>query len=409
MDHSRLSFLFELYINQRCSEAEENELMQLLEDPANKSSILPIINKFITEKEETARIDNKSAIDMLQAIFASNKNQTQPATPLGVHRVHFLRTAWFRYAAAIIAILGISAYLWLNNRNQPALTANNGNKPVSTDITHGNNKATLTLADGNTILLDGAATGSPIQKDNNILRLDANQLAYNRERINANGVEEFNTVTTPRGAQYQIVLPDGSKVWLNAASSLRFPTAFVGKERKVEVTGEAYLEIAKNSKQPFFVTLRQAQGNGTEIQVLGTAFNVNAYAEESIVKTTLINGSIKVNTASASEILKPGQQAQIRLDREDKNNRHITIRQTNIEQVLAWKNGVFNFNDASLEDVMNQLARWYDLKIVYTAGVTNIQFWGELDRSQPLSEVLLGLKDSDVHFKLEGRNLIVLP
>jgi ferric-dicitrate binding protein FerR (iron transport regulator) len=205
-----------------------------------------------------------------------------------------------------------------------------------------------------------------------------------------NGEETFNTVTTSKGSQYQIILSDGTRVWLNALSSIRFPTAFTKGTREVQVSGEAYLEVTKNSKQPFFVKTA-----GPEVQVLGTSFNISAYEAES-AKTSLLEGSIKVD----KQLLLPGQAY--------KNGQVIN---TNIEQDIAWKNGIFNLNELLLKEAMNQLARWYNIEIVYDGVLPPFNFYGEMGRDLSLNEmikILNNLGMGNVQFKLTGERKLVI-
>jgi ferric-dicitrate binding protein FerR (iron transport regulator) len=278
------------------------------------------------------------------------------------------------------------------------------------DIAPGSEKAVLTLADGSTIILDNAANGNVAQQGGTkIIKLDNGQLAYdagrNTHRRVLSGELLYNTISTPRGGQYQITLPDGTKVWLNAASSIKFPTAFSGSTREVEMTGEAYMEIAKNSKQPFRV-----KANGTEIQVLGTSFNINAYSDEEAVKTTLIEGRVRVSSLKSNVILKPGQQARIALAvSSDQQAKGITVvNDADIQQALAWKNSLFKFNDASIEVIMRQLARWYNLDVVYEGNVTKT-FLATIPRNVPISQVLEALEITGaVKFKVEANKVTVI-
>jgi len=213
----------------------------------------------------------------------------------------------------------------------------------------------------------------------------------------ANTEVAFNTMSTPRGRQFQLVLADGSMVWLNAASSIRFPTAFTGKDRKVEVTGEVYFEVAKNPSKPFKV-----MANGTEIEVLGTHFNIDAYDE--VTKTTLLEGSVKINTQNKTSFLKPGQQAQIVAGGEIKTSNSVDV-----EQVMAWKNGRFVFEDADLQTIMSQVSRWYDVDVVYQDKMPKRSFTADISRNTNLSVFLKVLDVSGIHFKIEGKKLLVQP
>lgn len=317
-----------------------------------------------------------------------------------VHRVHLLRKGWFRYAAAAFLVIGSAATIYLLNRPEEKPVVNvAGNS--QTDIPAGTDKATLTLGDGSKILLDDAQNGDLAQQgDATIKKLSDGQLVYDAAG-NGKAKMAFNTLAVPRGGQYALTLSDGTRVWLNASSSIKYPSVFAGAQRLVEITGEAYLEIAKNTRQPFVVKTDE-----TEIQVLGTSFNVNAYDDEHAEKTTLVDGSARVvkSATAQAKLLIPGQQAEIS-DAVD----GVKVQAVDTEQTLAWKNGYFSFNNADIKTVMRQLSRWYDINIVYENGVPQQRFFGEMNRSLTLSQVLKGLEVTKVNFRLEGRNLIVMP
>lgn len=208
----------------------------------------------------------------------------------------------------------------------------------------------------------------------------------------------YNTVSTPKAGEYEITLPDGTKIWLNSVSSITFPTAFTGNERRVSITGEVYFEVAKNKNKPFIVETR-----GQNVTVLGTHFNINAYDDENTIKTTLLEGSIKLSAHSNSKILTPGQQAEVT------NNRITIINNSDTEAAVAWKNGYFVFDNTDLPTLMRQLSRWYDVNTVYNGNAGNHEFVGQIKRSVKLSSVLKILEASGVHFKIEGENLYIQP
>jgi transmembrane sensor len=277
------------------------------------------------------------------------------------------------------------------------------NKPENKkqDVSPGGNKAILTLSDGSTIVLDGAANGTLTQQGNSkIIKMTNGQLVYNSSSVKPAEVL-YNTITTPKGGQYQLILADGSKVWLNAASSLRYPVTFTGKERKVELTGEAYFEVAKNAAMPFKINVE----GRSEVEVLGTHFNINSYVDEGTINTTLLEGSVKVTGFSNhnSKLIVPGEQAQLHQNGLISLNRNL-----NIEEVMAWKNGNFFFNKSDLQTVLRQLSRWYDVEIVYEGNVPKREFEGEMERGLNLSQVLKILEKNDVHFKIEKNKLIVM-
>jgi transmembrane sensor len=375
---------------------------------------------------------------VINRVLDVDKGSRVVAVPT-VHRVHFLRRGWIRYAAAIIVILGIGGYLYINNQEEkPSVTTTTNPVPVQNDVAPGGNRATLTLADGGKIILDTAKSGQLAREQNAIITKTVDgKIVYNADEKPGDRIL-YNTMATPRGGQYQLTLPDGSQVWLNAESSITYPTTFAAaeRERRVTITGEAYFEVAKNKAKPFIVTIspagggvrrpepqlspagggvREANGGGLEIEVLGTHFNVNAYKEEATINTTLLEGSVRVslsalrsplsNSVHTSLTLKPGQQGQYNPRKE---NLSLAVH-PDVEQVVAWKNGVFNFNGASVEAAMRQMARWYDIEIVYDNEIPQGKFGGEMGRNLTLQQVLKGLEGVSAHFRLEGKKLHVLP
>lgn len=264
----------------------------------------------------------------------------------------------------------------------------------------GRNNAVLTLADGRTITLDSAANGGLAQQGNTrVIKLNG-QIAYkNSGSGQSEDVPLFNTISTAKGNQYQLILPDGSKVWLNAASSMRFPTSFKGKERRVEITGEAYFEIAKNPAMPFKIQV----GNG-EIDVLGTHFNINAYADELTVKTTVLEGSVAVKKETAQQVLEPGQQAAF------SSQGGITLsRNVDVAHETAWKEGFFWFDNTDIYTLMRQVSRWYDVEVTFKGKIEDDGFTGKIPRNVPLSKLLNVLEQYELHFTIEGKKLIVQP
>ncbi|MGN6510071.1 MAG: FecR family protein [Chitinophaga sp.] len=295
-------------------------------------------------------------------------------------------------AAAIVVIAAAGAYLLLPERHvQPTVAQ------TVTDVAPGGSKAVLILADGSQVTLDSAGN-QVIQQGSTAIRQQAGQLRYDAADDASAG--SYNTLKTPRGGQFRITLPDGTGVWLNAESSIRFPTAFRGKERLVEVSGEAYFEVAKNAAMPFRVNV----ADRAAVEVLGTDFNINAYEDEEGIQATLLKGAVKVRKDAHSAVLKPGQQARV-------TTGISVVDGVDIEKVMAWKNGVFNFKDAKLKEVMKQLSRWYDIEVEYRGDVPNTEFWGKMGRNLTLLQVLNGLEASGIHFKLEdnGKKLVVLP
>lgn len=313
------------------------------------------------------------------------------------------RLSWrtWSVAAAILILLAAVVYRnFLSNSGtrpeQPQLVQKKKSIP---DIAPGGNKASLTLDDGSVIFLDERANGEiGTQGGSAVVKADG-KVNYLPGKLPA-GKPAFNTISTPRGGQYQVSLPDGTQVWLNAASSLRYPTAFTGKTRQVTVTGEAYFEVAKNAAMPFIVDV-----HGDEIQVLGTHFNVMAYADEAAVKTTLLEGAVRFVHASKTATLQPGQQSQLLQNGEIK-----LLENVDTDNEIAWKNGMFFFEKADIETVMRQLSRWYDVDVEYHNIKSKEQFFVDIPRKTNLSEVLKALElAGGASFQIEGKKIIVSP
>lgn len=323
-----------------------------------------------------------------------------PGTPLRPRIVAFR----YRIAAAAIFIIAVSVgvYFYIGDRR---LTPGVSSLTSGNDIPPGGNVAILTLADGTKIKLDEARKGSlTMQGGTEVLKLDSGQLAY---KVTAEAKKiSLNTLETPRGGQFRINLPDGSKVWLNAASSITYPTAFTGNERNVSITGEAYFEVAKNADMPFRVK------SGRQItEVVGTRFNINAYENEETIQTTLVEGLVKISgrspngIGSSPVILRKGQEAEI-----DKSGRIGPVRDTDPEEAIAWKNELFMFSGTGIETIMRRIARWYDVEVVYEGDLRHRTFTGQVSRYSNVSKVLQMLEFTGAaHFKLEGRRITVMP
>jgi len=304
-------------------------------------------------------------------------------------------------AAAVVITVGAGGYFWLVNRPAKPLLP----KPVAAvkphDLPPGRDAAVLTLADGKKIVLDSAS--GAISQQGNVTVLNVNgKLSYAPTTKGNENEVVYNTVSTARGNQYQLILSDGTKVWLNSASSLRFPASFTGNSRDVELDGEGYFEVVKNAAKPFHVKTRTQ-----DIEVLGTHFNVNAYKDEETIKTTLLEGSVRVQSAVGnrqSAILKPGEQAIVGND--EGASIHITS-DIDIDQVMAWKNGWFEFENTDLKTIMRQISRWYDVDIEYQIKPCDERYGGRISRNLNLSSILKMLESYGVHFTLEGKKLVV--
>ncbi len=304
-----------------------------------------------------------------------------------IYKIPFWRRYRWVAAAAVLLLIGSGTYFIISRTNEkPSVAAVH----YKGDVQPGHTGAILHLSNGNTIVLDSAKDGT-VATQGSMQAVKVNgELKY----LGKTTEVIYNTVSTDRGRQWQLTLPDGTKVWLNAASSIHYPLSFTGNEREVEITGEAYFEVVHNSKQPFKVKVA-----GQVINDIGTSFNVNAYPDEPSLQTTLVDGVINVNGTT----LKPGQQASL-------VNNQIRVSAANVEQALAWKNGAFSFDNADIYTVMRQLSRWYNVEVVYEGEPDTTPFKGEMGRSLTLAQVLKVLESLHVHFRIEeDKRIVILP
>ena len=334
--------------------------------------------------------------DLKNEIWANIEGQSGVAAR---RRIRFPDKSWVRYAAAILLLVtGVTTWRLMKHQTRVE-TANNNSGSLQPDVLPGGDKAVLTLADGSKITLDSVAKGYITnQGGTRISKQDNGQLTYTAGKDIPDG-KLYNSISTPRGGQYRIVLPDGSKAWLNALSSIKFPARFTGAGRSVVVTGEVYLEVARNLKQPFIV-----RANKATIEVLGTSFDVNAYEDEDRLRTTLISGAVRVSAGStASAVLKPGQQAELMPDA------HFTVHAADIDQTIAWKNGIFNFDQENITDIMLQLRRWYNVDVIYEGNKPTDLFSCIIKRDNNISQVLKLFEQTNrIHFKIDGGKVTVM-
>lgn len=315
-----------------------------------------------------------------------------PVTEAPLRKVPAIR----RWAAAAAVLLLVTAGGYYFMQRPRTLPAPANAVVVAADVKPGKNGAILRLANGQQVVLDSLGNGIVSTQQGTQVLLHNGQLVYNASGA---GTPEMNVMSTPRGRKFRLQLPDGTNVWLNAASSIAFPTAFSGTERKVELTGEAYFEVAKHKTMPFIVKINEQ----TSVEVLGTHFNISSYTDEHTISTTLMEGAVRVKMQDRPSILKPGQQLMI-----DQQAGTATLNK-NVDTlaVVAWKNGILNFQDKKLTTIMGMIARWYDIEIIYATTPPDVTFIGEIGSDVNLSSVLTFLRESGIHFTLEDRKLII--
>jgi len=333
-----------------------------------------------------------------EGFWTDSRHDAMAATPVR-------RTARWRYAAAAtILIAAAGAAIW--GTRHKATSAPTPTPALAADVQPGGNRATLTLSDGSHIDLDSSANGVLGNQGNTFVAKQDGLLAYNKASSEKPAGLTYNVLSTPRAGQFELTLSDGTRVWLNNASSLRYPVWFTGDTREVDLDGEAYFEVAKDAAHPFRVHIHNsvAGADGGAIDVLGTSFNILAYSDEGAERATLVDGSIRYSRAGNSALLKPEEQSVL-----DAQGRLRTLPHVNVAEITAWKNGYFHFDHASLETTMRQLARWYDITVDYQGAIPPQEFVGKIQRSMPLSAVLKGLEGDHIHFKLEDKRLTVTP
>jgi len=407
----RIATLLLKFQRKEISSDETIELQAWLNrSPGNSKFLEEILDNegYLGKLAEDMNLEKKNLIE----IERRTENFTLPAHEMNVaefpRKLKFFSKAWLA-AASLLIILTAAAYYYFNfnHGDQPVVRETAGNKRNDILPPTGAN-AILTLANGSQIIIDSVRNGSLTSQDNaNVSKIGSNQLAYTA--LSEKPTKSFfNTLTTAKGGQTMVILSDGSKIWLNAASSIRFPTAFFGSERNVELTGEAYFEIKENRSMPFKVKF----GGRGEVQVLGTRFNINSYEDEMVIKTTLLEGAVNVivpfEGTEKKVRLKPGQQALVASDPNRPQQAISLMNNVDSNGVVAWKNGHFHFDNATTHTVMRELARWYDFDVNYDEHVVDQLISGDVQRNLSLSqvaEILRGL----VHFTIEGKKIIVRP
>jgi transmembrane sensor len=382
--------LFTRYLNNQCSKTELERVFKLIEDGSNKSEW-----DFVLAEEASRLIDSDHRAEMSLDEITRLYGKIQDSIQEEGHEIVVLRHRnlyWRKIAAAAIILITLSAGAFYYSSRMDRKS----DKLVH-DIAPGGNKAILTLANGKRISLTDAKNGQlAAQSGVTVTKLADGKIIYALEPGNAANAT-LNSIETPRGGQYQLILPDGSKVFLNAASSLIYPASFVAlKERRVELKGEAYFEVARDKSHPFIVKTQNQ-----EIKVLGTHFNINSYADEPMTKTTLVEGSVLVKASGIEQILKPGSQA-------INGFGGLRIVEANMDEVLAWKNGYFMFDSESIESVMRKISRWYNIDVAFKGNVSKDKFGGTVSRFANVSQVLRKLEYiNKVHFIIEEGRITV--
>lgn len=387
----RIKELFTRYTSNTITRTEMEELFGYIRDGRNDPQLQEEMDNVFRELSKKKHQDPEIDWDfMFRKAIGANASPMHVVTPGPWKRFRGLAAA-----AAVIGVILGSVWFYKNFINSASDTG--GHQVAEQTIQPGNNKAFLTLADGSVITLDDAADGTLSQQGNTTVIKMSDALCYQGSSA-TEGEILYNTITTPRGGQYKLTLADGSIAWLNAASSLRFPTAFTASVREVEVSGEVYFEVAPDARRPFRATWH----NGG-VEVLGTAFNVNAYTDEPTVNTTLVDGSVRLFSESSDVILQPGQQGRY----SQSGSGRIVVKKVNTTRETAWKNGFFEFY-GSIESIMRQISRWYDVDVKYEGNTKDIEFAGAVPRSMDINSVLETLETTGtIRFEIKGKTIVV--
>lgn len=395
MYEERLPYLMKQYLDNLITPAEFEELLLHIKNEGSAAEVQTVLETLIGQSPGATDYKEDDWAPLFQKIL---QQAEVPVPEQASRKLRRLSRRW-TVAAAVLLVLGTGFIWYKEQRGKVPVAA----APAASDLAPGSNKATLTLADGSTINLGTAQNGVLGQQGKMQLVKSGNErLVYQPGQGRGSEELQYNLLTTPRGGQYQLQLPDGSKVWLNAATSLRYPTSFTGGDRVVELKGEAYFEIKADATKPFRVKVWRGEFSETEplqVEVLGTHFNIMDYDEEPTISTTLLEGLVRVRKGEHSVLVRPGRQAQL-----DKGE-ELRVTETDTEAAVAWKDGMFKFRDAGIEQVMRQLARWYDVEVVYVNGVPGDRFQGEMYRNVNASKILKVLEASGVHFTVTGRKI----
>lgn len=398
--HNRLSYLFQRYYNGKATGREMDELMEMVRKSKDDEMLSALTKEVWENLQEADQVFPEEVKDRILNSIVPSSQDEEPGEEgdHGMDRSDGRKISWWRKysVAAAVALICISGAWWKWNsdgKEKEGVAAG-----IQSDIKPGTNRAMLTLADGSVIELDDAADGVISQQGAiEISKIGDGRLVYN-DAGNENSNKQINIVSTPRGGQYQIGLPDGTMVWLNASSSIKFPAGFAADERRVEIEGEVFFDVKKDAARPFRVAF-----GANEVEVLGTSFNIAHYPDEVVSRATLVEGSVALKNGNKRNTLIPGQAASINKDGE------ISIAMVDIEEMIAWKNGLFDFKEADIETIMRQVSRWYDIEVGYEGVLPQKQFAGKVRRSVELSEFMAMLQYVGVNYRIEGRKMIIIP
>jgi ferric-dicitrate binding protein FerR (iron transport regulator) len=392
MNEERFKTLFEQYLNDSIPSDELLELQEAIHDERYEALLDDLLKNAF--KESAFADVNEEA---RQTVFSAIKSRISHQEDAGQKNKGNKRLIPYRWLSGVAALVFVALGTgWFFVRNHHSRQKENTYAHI---IKPGVNKATLTLANGKKIVLTDDLHGQLASEAGvKISKTKQGEIIYT---VAADGGSDerslqYNTLTTKKSEQFQVILPDGSHVWLDAVSSLKYPLTFKGNERKVELTGQGYFEVSHNATMPFIVKTTK-----TEVQVLGTHFNISAYDDDQIDKTTLLEGSVRVRSNGVTALLMPGDQAI-----SDKRG-HLTVTKIDVDQEIAWKNGLFDFRRAGIEEIMIKASRWYDINVKYEGKIPETKLIGKVSRNVDISGLLEILQFEGIKLRVEGKNVIV--
>ena len=401
-----MNFLLRKHIDGTLTEDERLELSTFINRKQNKESVVVALEDLMHHHSAEQDYDERRFAPIVQGIFSadltSENDQAIVDTPPAQSQPDKVsgNKLWWLLVIALLIAAAAFAYFYYFKSLVPGKTSQNNSTALQNDAAPGGNRAVLTVSDGTTFTLDSISSGLITQQGHVKLTKSTNEELRYSGSGQINEAIMFNTVSTPRGGQYQIQLSDGSRIKLNSFSSITYPVLFSGAERNVTITGEVYFEISHNPRMPFKV-----RAYDMEVEVQGTDFNINAYADETSMKTTLLKGSLKLNKNAKKQVLQAGQQGQF-----DNEGNFVLEKDVDIDEVMAWKNGLFNFDNTDMKTAMRQIGRWYDVDIIYEIGAPVDQpVTCRIERNVNLSEVVKALAKNDIRCRIDGKTLIVLP
>ena len=406
MEKETLLFLLQKLNAGTLTDEERAELTAYFNKKQSRETIISALKDVLAQHSSSIQIGESRFDPLILGILKADAVSDIESPPDEAETFEVSETkrgtkkVWWIMLIVLLVAAGAAAYFFYYKPGSLGTDSEGGISSLANDIPPGGDKAVLTISDGSTIALDSLPDGYVMQEGNaKITKASNGDLKYSISS-EMGGAILFNTVTTPRGGQFQVILSDGSRIKLNSASSVTYPVAFVGPERSVTITGEAFFEVAANQKVPFKVRVYDM-----EVEVQGTQFNINAYLDEPGITTTLLNGSLKLTKNSKSHTLRNEQQGIF-----DNQGNFSLENNVDANETSAWKNGKFQFNNSNLPAVLRQLARWYNVEIVYETGIPQNQpVYGEIRRNAPFSEVVKLLEKSEVHCKIKGNKLVILP